>query len=78
MQVWALCAIHYLLAKPNREEAVRILREQLDDDEAEMLADRYLTADRTQGHRPDIAGTQRRFFKGKGSKVEAGRGNRRA
>jgi hypothetical protein len=52
-------------AKPDGEEAFRILREQLDDDDAEMLADCYLTADRTPGHRPDIAGTQRRLLKQK-------------
>ncbi len=52
-------------AKPTREEAVRILREHLDDDDAEMLADRYLNADRTQGHLPDIAAMKRRLLKQK-------------
>ena len=52
-------------AKPAREEAVRILREHLDADDAETLADRYLNADRTQGHRPDIAVMKRSLLKQK-------------
>jgi hypothetical protein len=49
-------------AKPDGAEAVRILREHLDDDDAEMLADRYLTTDRMQRHQPEIAVMKRRLI----------------
>ena len=52
-------------AKPTEEETVRVLREHLDDAEAETLARRYLAADETQGHRPDIAAMKRRVLEQK-------------
>lgn len=52
-------------AKPTEEEAIKVLGEHLDDAEAETLARRYLAADETQGHPPDIAEMKRRVLEQK-------------
>ena len=50
--------------KPTKEEAVKVLREHMDDARAEVLAQRYLKAgDKADG--PDIPALKQRFLQQK-------------